>query len=330
MESALPVIDLHRHLDGNLRLETVLELALEHDLELPALELEPLRPYLQIVEPEADLAGFLRRVELMASVLTDYDACRRVAYENVEDVGSEGLHYAELRFSPGFMADAHALQPEGVVEAVCDGVAAGVRDVGVPIKLIGILSRTFGVRAVDAELEALLAHRDKLVALDLAGDEASVPGTEFVEHFRRGRDAGWRITVHAGEAAGAESVWQALNELGATRIGHGVRASEDPALLDYLAEQAIGIESCLTSNIHTSTVASLETHPLKDFLDRGILATINTDDPTVSGIDLSHELTTAAPAAGLTPDHVRKAQENAVEIAFLEPDERQSLLEARG
>ena len=311
-----------------MRLETVLELALVHDLELPALELEALRPHLQIVEPEADLAGFLGRVELMASVLTDYDACRRVAYENVEDARREGLDYVELRFSPGFMAHPHGLHPQGVVEAVCDGVAAGARDVGVPAKLIGILSRTFGVRAVDAELDALLAFRDKLVALDLAGDEASVPGTEFVDHFRRGRDAGWRITVHAGEAAGAESVWQALNELGATRIGHGVRATEDPALLDYLADHAIGLESCLTSNIHTSTVSSLETHPLKDFLDRGILATINTDDPTVSGIDLAHELTTAAPAAGLTPDHVRQAQENALEIAFLEPDERKALLEA--
>jgi len=323
-------MDLHRHLDGNLRLETVLDLALARDLELPAFELEALRPHLQIVEPEADLAGFLSKVELMASVLFDYDACWRVAHENVEDARREGLDYVELRFSPGFMAHAHGLHPEGVVEAVCDGVAAGVRDFGVPSKLIGILSRTFGVRAVGVELDALLPFRDKLVALDLAGDEASVPGTEFVDHFRRGRDAGWRITVHAGEAAGADSVWQALNELGATRIGHGVRATEDAALLDYLAEHAIGIESCLTSNVQTSTVSSLEAHPLKDFLDRGILATINTDDPTVSGIDLSHELTTAAPAAGLTPDDVTKAQENAVAIAFLEPDERKALLEAAG
>ena len=325
-----PVIDLHRHLDGNLRLETVLDLALARDLELPAFELEALRPHLQIVEPEADLVGFLNRVELMASVLSDYDACWRVAHENVEDARRDGLDYVELRFSPGFMAHAHGLHPEGVVEAVCDGVAAGVRDFGVPTKLIGILSRTFGVRAVGAELDALLPFRDKLVALDLAGDEASVPGTEFVDHFRRGRDAGWRITVHAGEAAGAESVWQALNELGATRIGHGVRATEDTALLDYLAEHAIGIESCLTSNVQTSTVSSLEAHPLKDFLDRGILATINTDDPTVSGIDLSHELTTAAPAAGLTTEQVRKAQENALKIAFLEPDERKALLQADG
>ena len=131
--------------------------------------------------------------------------------------------------------------------------------------------------------------------------------------------------MHAGEAAGADSVWQALKELGATRIGHAVRATEDPRLLDYFVEHRIGIESCLTSNIQTTTVASLEVHPLKDLLERGVLATINTDDPTVSGIDLDHELTTAAPAAGLTSDHIRAARENSLEIAFLEPDEREAL-----
>lgn len=303
----------------------MLELALEHDLELPTYELEALRPHLQIVEPEADLAGFLKRVELMASVLVDYDACRRVARENVEDARHEGLDYVELRFSPGFMAIPHGLRPEGVVEAVCDGVATAVRDVGVPAKLIGIMSRTFGVSSCTVELEALLTHREQIVALDLAGDEALIPGTEFVEHFRRGRDAGWHVTVHAGEAAGADSVWQALNELGATRIGHAVRATEDPSLLDYFVEHRIGVESCLTSNIQTSTVTSFDVHPLKDFLDRGILATINTDDPTVSGIDLGYELSTAAPAAGLTPEHIRKAQDNALAIAFLEPDERRRL-----
>lgn len=277
---------------------------------------------MQITDPESDLAGFLRRVQLMASVLADYDACARVARENVEDAKAEGLDYVELRFSPGFMGLAHGLHPEGVTEAVCEGVARGVRESGMPVKLIGILSRTFGVPSCTAELDALLAHRDRIVALDLAGDEALNPGSAFVEHFRRGRDAGWRVTVHAGEAAGAESVWQAVTELGATRLGHAVRAAEDPELLDYLVEREIGVESCLTSNVQTSTVPSLEAHPLKDFLERGIRATINTDDPTVSGIDLRYELETAAPRAGLTPEHVRRAQDNALAIAFLEPHER--------
>ncbi len=328
-EGELPLLDLHRHLDGNLRLETVLDLGRRHGVSLPADDVEALRPHLQILEPGPDLPSFLRKVELMSSVLGDEDACRRVAYENVEDASREGLSYMELRFSPLFMAHAHRLRPEGVVAAVVEGANAGARDHGVPMKLVGILSRTFGPEAATVELEALLAHKQHLTALDLAGDEAMWPGEHFVEHFRRGRDAGWRITVHAGEAAGPGSVWQAIRDLGAERIGHAVRATEDEALLDYMAEHAIGIESCITSNVQTSTVSSYESHPLRLFLDRGLLASINTDDPSISGIDLAHELTVAAEAAGLTGAHVRQAQRNAVASAFLSAEEKAGLLQAR-
>ena len=320
-----PRIDLHRHLDGNARLETVIELAREHRLALPADELEALRPHVQILTPLSDLPGFLARVELMASVYADEAACRRVAYENVEDAIAEGLDYVELRFSPFFMARAHRLDPEAVAAAVVEGATTAARELGQRMKLIGILSRTFGPEATRVELEALLAHREHIAGLDLAGDEAAWPGSAFVEHFRRARDAGFRITVHAGEAAGPESVWQAIRELGAERIGHAVRAKEDPALVDYLREHRIGIESCLTSNVQTSTVASLASHPLRWFLEQELLATINTDDPAISGIDLEHELEVAAPAAGLTSESIRQAQENAVEVAFLSPEERQAV-----
>jgi adenosine deaminase len=213
----------------------------------------------------------------------------------------------------------------GVVEAVAEGVEAGTRDFGVKAKLIGILSRTYGPDVAWKELEALLQHRDRLVGLDLAGDEENQPGHLFVEHVRRARDAGWQVTIHAGEIAGPESVWQAIRDLGATRLGHAVRAIEDPALLDYLAEHQIGIESSLTSNVQTSTVSDYASHPLRTFLDRGLLATINTDDPGVSGIDLRHEYEVAAPAAGLTAEHTRQAQRNALTIAFLSAEEREDL-----
>ena len=146
LERPLPLIDLHRHLDGNLRLETCIDLARQHGVELPAMDLEELRPHLQILEAGPDLPAFLAKVELMVSVLADYQACRRIAYENVEDAAREGLHYVELRFSPGFIARAQGLNREGVVEAVIDGVEAGSRAFGVKTKLIGILSRTFGPR----------------------------------------------------------------------------------------------------------------------------------------------------------------------------------------
>ena len=140
----------------------------------------------------------------------------------------------------------------------------------VQARLIGIMSRTFGEAACLQELEALLAHRDQITAIDLAGDELGFPGSLFLSHFNRARDAGWHITVHAGEAAGPESIWQAIRELGCGTIYWSrVKAIEDRALMDFLAEQRIGIESCLTSNIQTSTVASLAQHPLKTFLHTG-------------------------------------------------------------
>lgn len=320
-----PLVDLHRHLDGSIRLTTMLELAAQHGIALPGRDVASLRPHVQVDGAVGDLMAFLQRLDVMTAVLADADACRRVARENVEDARAEGLAYLELRFSPYFMARAHRLDLAEVVGAVVAGARDGSRATGVKVKLIGILSRTFGPETCRRELEALLAHRAHLVALDLAGDEKNWPAGLFTEHFRRGRDAGWAITVHAGEAGGAASVWAALRELGATRIGHGVRAIDDPQLLDHLAEQRIGLEMSLTSNLQTNTVRSLREHPLRRFLERGVRATINTDDPGISAIDLRHELEVAAPAAGLSPEQIRQAQWNALEIAFLTEAEKREL-----
>jgi adenosine deaminase len=334
IDNSLPLIDLHRHLDGNVRLETILDLGRRHNLPLPAWDLEELRPHVQVLDTPSSsgtmpgVMAFIAKFKWMTEILVDYDACRRVAYENVEDARREGIQYIELRFSPWFMAETHSLDPTGVVEAVVDGAEAGARAFGVKVKLIGIISRTYGVDAAWQELNALLHCHDRLVALDLAGDEANQPGELFVEHFRRARDVGWQVTVPAGEAAGPQSVWQAIRELGATRIGHAVAATQDPALMETMAEHQIGIESCLPSNVQTTTVPDYASHPLEQFLDRGLLATINTDDPGISAIDLPYEYEVAAPAAGLVPVQTRQAQRNALHVAFLSDEEREALLTA--
>lgn len=274
---------------------------------------------------EPDLVSFLSKLDWGVKVLASLDAVRRVAYENIEDAARNGLHYVELRFSPRYMAMTHQLPVAGVVEAVIDGIKAGCQQYDIDVRLIGIMSRTFGEQACLRELDGFLAHRDGITAIDLAGDELGFPGSQFLSHFNRARDAGFHITVHAGEAAGAESIWQAIRELGAERIGHGVKAVEDRALMDFLAERQIGVESCLTSNIQTSTVTQLSQHPLAAFLNHGILATINTDDPAVQGIEIAHEYQVAAPQAGLTPQQIRIAQENGLKIAFLSEAEKQRI-----
>lgn len=325
IDRSLPLVDLHRHLDGCVRPETILDLGRRHGLPLPAWDVAGLRPHITVSGRQPGVMEFIARFRWMTGVMVDLDAVRRIAYENVEDARRERLDYVELRFSPWFMAEPHGLDPAGVVEAVADGVSAAARATGQRVSLIGILSRTYGPVVAARELEALLVHRDRLVALDLAGDEARFPGELFVEHFRRARDAGLHVTVHAGEASGPDSVRQAVEGLGAERIGHAVRAAGDPALLDLMAERGVAIEANLTSNVQTSTVPDYASHPLRRFLERGLLATINSDDPGISGITLVHEYEVAAPAAGLTPAQIRQAQRNAVAAAFLTPAERAAL-----
>jgi len=321
-----PLIDLHRHLDGSVRLETILELGRQHNLPLPAWDIEGLRPHVQVTEPQPGVMAFISKFKWMVGILVDYEACRRIAYESVEDALQEGLDYVELRFSPWFMAEHHHLHPAGVVEAVVDGATTASRHTGLPVNLIGILSRTYGAQAAWQELEALLSQWEHIAALDLAGDEANYPGNLYIEHIHKAREAGWGITIHAGESAGPESVWQAIRDLGAARIGHAVHALEDAELLETMRTQKIGIEANLTSNVQTSTVPDYPSHPLRQFLELGLLATINTDDPGISGITLQYEYDIAAPAAGLNQQQIQQAQRNTLEVAFLSPAEKAALL----
>lgn len=325
IDRTLPLVELHRHLDGSIRLQTILELADEHDIALPSQTLSGLAPYVHVDESAPGLMAFLERFEHMTAVLVDAEACRRVAYENVEDALSEGIDYIELRYSPWFMAESHGMDPAEVMEACADGVRAAERDTGVRVNIIGILSRTYGVEACMKELDAILAHRDHIVAVDLAGDEHRYPAHLFKEHFKRVRDAGLEVSVHAGEADGPQSVWSAIQDLGATRIGHGFRAIEDPALVEYLVKHGIGLEACPTSNLHTSTVENYASHPIKPLADQGVKFCLNTDDPGISAIDIKHEYEIAAPATGLSREQVHQSQLDGLEMAFLSTAEKSVL-----
>lgn len=325
----LPLVELHRHLDGNVRVQTILDLGIQHGVSLPAADVDGLAPHVHVDDSEPGLMAFLARFRYLTEVLVNEDACRRVAYENVADAADEGIDYIELRLSPAFMARRHELSPQGVLEACIDGVRAGERDTGVRVGLIGILSRTYGVAACARELEAVLACRENVVALDLAGDEAAYPAHLFARHFRRARDAGLRATVHAGEADGPASVWSAIEDLGAERIGHGFRSIEDPRLVEHLAEKGIGLECCPTSNLHISAVQSYAEHPIRRLAEHGVRFCLNTDDPGISNITLRHEYEVAAPAMGLDAAMVHRSQSDALDMSFLGDADKKALRDAK-
>ena len=319
-------MDLHRHLDGNIRPKTIWQLAQKNNIKLPTSTLEDFIPYVQIQNQEADLMAFLKKLDWGVAVLKSLDDVKQIAYENVEDAFNAGLNYAELRFSPYYMAMNHNLNVQDVVEAIIDGIKLGLKDFKIKIKLIGILSRTFGVKKCQLELDALLAFKNNITAIDLAGDEYNFPGSLFVEHFKQVKEAGLHITVHAGEAGGVQSMYQAIDELKATRIGHGVACASDEALMDYMLEKNIAIESCITSNYQTGTIDDIKNHPIKTFLNKGLKVCLNTDDPAVQGIEIKHEFKIAQSIVGLDDNDILTLKQNAFDVCFLSKDEKKDLL----
>ena len=318
MTPALPKVDLHRHLEGSLRLQTVLEVSKAHGLPLPAWEVDSLKPHIWIQEPANDILKVFPRFDLARNIFVDYDVCRRAAWECLEDAAAQGLDTLELRFSPLYMAEPHGLDPMSVASVVCEAWEEAKTRLPIHARLIGILSRTYGPQACEIELNAVLAHRQRgIVGLDLAGDEARQPAPLFEDHFRRAREAGLHVTVHAGEFAGVESVRQAVDLLGAERLGHAVRVVDDPGLMERLAERGIAIECCPTSNVLTCAVPDYASHPLPIFLEHGLIATLNTDDPGLMGdLTLEEEYRHARDEMGLSRAQLDQVQRNGLRAAF--------------
>lgn len=312
----IPLFDLHRHLDGAVRFETIFEYAQKHNL-LPVETKAEFSDYVYVKEPVENILEFFKRFKWQTLPMDSFEMIQRIASEAVEDAHFEGIQYLELRFSPLFMAKAHNLDPHMITEAVITGVEEATKIYEIDVNLIGIVSRTYGAEEGMLEMNAILSQRGKIAGVDLAGDESNFPANLFIPHFKKAQNAGLRVTVHAGEVAGPESIWSAIKDLGAERIGHAITVFEDPKLVDYMVKNEIGIEVNLSSNYQTKVVENYEDHPLKNMLNAGLLASINTDDPGISHIDLPYELSIAARAAGLTQKEIYRAQENAIKTAFM-------------
>jgi len=315
----LPKIELHCHLDASVRVATVAELGRGMGLVLP----EPLE--LALVAPEScvNLADYLRRIDLALEVMQESAHLTRIARELVEDLAREGVIYGEIRFAPQ-LHRRRGLSLQEVVNAVHDGLQAGA--CAVPTGLILCCLRHESA-AQSLDIARLAAdNRDKVCALDLAGDEARFPGGPHSEAFALAREAGLHRTVHAGEAAGADSVREALDVLGAERIGHGVRAEESPEVEDVIRRRGIVLEMCPCSNVQTRATPSLTNHPIHRFLRRGLRVTVGTDARTVSDTTLTSEFEHLAEVFGWGSEEFWECQRHAAEAAFVSADVSAELL----
>lgn len=287
---AMPKIDLHRHLEGSLRLESLLAIAREFNLDLPTDDLEALRPLVQVTNEPPDHELFLSKFQVLRQFYRNPELVKRLTYEAIADAAADNVHYLELRFSPQALTRVNDYTLHDAVHWVREASQLASRDFSIEVALIITLVRHDPLEQAKMVVDAAERHVGRGIAgIDLAGDEVAFPPGPFIPIFKRAHEAGLGITIHAGEWASAEGVKQAIEELYADRIGHGVRLVENSRIARMVRERRVALEVCLTSNVQTGVIHDIRHHPLADMLGLGLPVTINTDDPTVSNITLTDE-----------------------------------------
>ncbi len=312
------LIELHLHLDGSLRAETVWELAKEQGVELEERSAEEVRAKMEVPEDCKTLEEYLERFALPTKVLQTEAAMERVAFEMVETLANEGVTYAEIRFAPQLHIQKGLTQAE-VVEATIRGTKRGMEQYpGIRVGLILCCMR--GDTNADLNMETVEMTKkylgDVVCAVDIAGAEGLYPTTMFADLFAKVREYELPMTIHAGEADGPESVKTALS-FGTKRIGHGIASIEDSELMKRLVEEKITLEVCITSNYHTKEVSSIEEHPFRKLFDAGIRVTLNSDNMTCSRVDINSELDILRNVFHFTKEEIDQIMEYAYEARFL-------------
>jgi adenosine deaminase len=321
----LPKAELHVHLDGSLRPETMIDLARRQKRQVPASEPEALRRYMR-VDDAANLEDYLRRFDFTIPLLQTPDAIERVAYEMVEDAARDNVRYLEVRYCPQ-LSTREGLTLNQVVEAELRGLGRGEREFGVVARVINCSLRQYEP-AVSVEIaENSVGFRNRgVVAFDLAGPEWGRPPGKHKAAFDLAARGYLGITVHAGEAAGADSVAEALQQCHANRIGHGTRLGESTELMDYMRDRRVPVEINITSNVQTRAVARASEHPVRRYFDAGLNVTLCTDGWLMAGVSLSDEYWLAHTELGFTRPEIDQLILNGFESAFLPWPERSRLV----
>lgn len=306
----MPKVDLHRHLEGSIRLQTLIDLYRDAGEPLPETTPEELSRRAQVLRPMDSLEAVLAVFGVAQRAFFDPEAAERIAFEAVEDLANDGVRLAELRFSPHFLCAPHELDWDEAMAAIARGVESASREHDVAVGLIAIVSRNYGLESAERTVDFALRNRERLAGFDLAGDERAYPPSMYVDVLAPIADAGIPLTAHYGESGGPQFPREAIEALGSLRLGHGVSVAWDP--------EVTALEMCPTSNVRTHAVATIAEHPARPLLDEGVRVTINTDNPGLFAIDLTHELEACRDELGFTDDELRRVTENAIDASFVD------------
>lgn len=333
----VPKVLLHDHLDGGLRAETIIELAEEQGYtKLPSKDPEQLAEWFHRGANKGNLVEYLQGFEHTCALMQSSDSLERIAYEMMEDMKNDGVCYVETRFAPVLHLE-KGLHYDDVINAVLSGLEKGKKEFGVEYGLILCGMRNMKNSLEIAELS--VNYRNKgVVGFDLAGEEGGYPPKDHLDAFQFIQRSNFNITIHAGEAFGKESIWQAIQFCGAHRIGHATRLIEDVVfdkygdivslgdLAQYVLDKRLPLEICLLSNVHTGAVDKLENHPFGVFYKKKYRVFLNTDDRLMSNTTLTKEYLTATEIFGITLEDVERLNTNAMKSAFIPYDKRLEII----
>ncbi len=320
----LPKADLHCHLEACFRYQTLREIGARIGKAVPADRDEFRRNWL-VAEPKETLVEMIAGFDKVRALWYDVPAIRRLTREAVEDASRQNVRLLELRYSPDFIQNGKTLPDfDAIHGAILDGIADAKKTCRIAVGLIGIVRRNLPAKEAQRIADFFIGNKDTFVGIDIADQELGYPGSNFVSIFESAKGAGLGVTLHAGEIDCEESranVRDAINLIGADRVGHGLHIASDPGLIDLVRESGITLELCPSSNLLTGSIARMSDHPLKALLDKGIKTTINTDDPALFAIDFDSEYTCAVEQLGLSIPEVQQCIAHSINASFIPRDE---------
>ncbi len=313
----LPKTEIHIHLEGSIRTQTIIDIAKEHNLKLPSYDVAELDRHVKVYDQMRDLHAVLEAFTIFQNSIASPQAVERIASELFEDSAKQNIRLLEVRFSPDWAFHGHALDWDECLEGLLHARDRAEREYDMAIGYIAITSRSMGPGSCMKTVDWAIRHREHILGIDLADSERDFPLGDFVPSVKKAKDAGLKVTIHTGEDTPASFVIETIKLAAPDRIGHGIHAIEDMKAIELIKERGITLEVNPWSNYLTSSVRTIEEHPLKRLFDLGVRVTINSDDPEVLDTNLNNEYRIAHEVLGMGMDEIARCNRYACEASFL-------------
>ncbi len=321
----IPKTEIHIHLEGSIRTQTIIDIAQEYKLGLPSYKADELDKHVKVYDQLRDLAAVLEAFAIFQNSITSPDVVERIAWEVFEDSARQNIRLSEVRFSPDWAFHGHNLDWDACLDGLLRAKERAERELNMAVGYIAITSRSMGPESCVKTVDWAIRHREHILGVDLADAEDVFPIQNFVRPILKAKEAGLKVTVHSGENTPASAVVETVNAVHPHRIGHGIHVIEDMDAVELVKQEGITLEVNPWSNYLTNSVRTIEEHPLKRLFDLGVKVTINSDDPEVLETNLNNEYRIAHEVLGMSMDEIMKCNEYAVEASFLPEEEKRKV-----